>query len=111
MSRDARNANRVARIAGAVSPVFKKHAVVRAYLFGSQARGDQGASSDVDLYCTIDRAKPFGMFAYGALANDLQAALGLPVDLVTADHLDITNPRLFKEIERDKVMVYERATE
>ena len=98
-------------VAATAEPVFRRHPVVRAYVFGSQARGDQRAGSDVDLYCDIDRSRPFGLFALGALIHDLQDALCLPVDVVTAEDLDRTNPRLYREIERDKVLVYEREAE
>lgn len=97
-----------ADIAASIAPVLKQHPVIRAYLFGSQAQGTQQTGSDIDLYCTIDRSEPFGLFALGALSHDLQAALNTPVDLITADNLAQTNPRLYGEIERDKVLVYER---
>lgn len=102
----AQNGNRIAELA---APVLRNHPVVAAYLFGSQARGDQNDQSDVDLFCTIDRTEPFGMFAYGSLIHDLQRALNMPVDVITADDLANTNPRLYREIERDKVLIYERS--
>ena len=96
------------RIAAIAEPVLKNHPIVRAYLFGSQARGEQSSGGDVDLYCPVDRTKPFGMFALGSLIHDLQAALNTTVDVVTAEDLEKTNPRFYQEIERDKVQIYER---
>ena len=111
MSHQARTyGSRLDAIASSAEPALRRHPVIRAYVFGSQARGDCGPGSDVDLYCEIDRSKPFGMFALGSLSHDLRDALNAPVDVLTADNLDRVNPRLFREIERDKVLIYERAT-
>lgn len=102
---------RLRSIATRACPVLRRHPVTKAYLFGSQARGDQRPDSDIDLYCSIDRSKPFGMFALGALYHDLQEALGSPVDILTTENLEFVNPRLYREIERDKVLIYERSAE
>lgn len=102
---------RLRAIADCVRPVLSRHPVKKAYVFGSQARGDQRPDSDVDFYCSIDRSRPFGMFALGALYHDLQEALGSTVDIVTAEGLEKSNPRLYREIERDKVLVYERTAD
>lgn len=99
----------IEQVAKAVAPVLERHPVLSAYLFGSTARGERRAGSDIDLYCKIDRSKPFGLFALGGLIHDLQEALGAKVDVVTSDSLSSTNPRLLREIERDKVLIYERA--
>lgn len=98
-------------IAELVSPVFDNHPIIEAYIFGSRARGTSVATSDVDFFCKVDRGVPFGMFALGTLTYELQNALNAPVDVITADSLETTNSRLFREIERDKVKVYERTQE
>lgn len=104
------HASELSSIAAAAAPVLRRHPVIKAYVFGSQARGDCGPDSDVDLYCEIDRSAPFGLFALGSLVHDLQIALQKSVDVLTADHLESCNPRLYREIEHDKVMIYERPT-
>jgi predicted nucleotidyltransferase len=62
-------------------------------LFGSYARGEQSADSDVDLLATFD-SLTFRAFMDAKLL--LEATLGLRVDLVLADDL---RPRL-----RDRVL-------
>ena len=81
-------------------------AVERAYLFGSFARGDYSASSDVDIRLVLDRAIPFSLRDLDQFAKRVERATGREVDVVTADV--ISNPALADAIESNKVMVYER---
>ncbi len=52
-------------------------------LFGSVARGDAGATSDVDLLVDFDR--PVGLFHFFRVQRRLEEILGCPVDLVMRD--------------------------
>lgn len=52
-------------------------------LFGSTARGEERAESDVDLAVRFDPARGIGLFQYNAIANRIQDLLGEPVDLVS----------------------------
>ncbi len=54
-------------------------------VFGSVARGDERAESDVDLL--VDVAPGVGLFELGRCQAELQALLGAPVDLVPATDL------------------------
>lgn len=54
-------------------------------LFGSTARGEARADSDVDLL--IDFSRPVGLFAFLEVKTYLEALLGRPVDLVTPNAL------------------------
>jgi hypothetical protein len=54
-------------------------------LFGSTARGEARADSDVDLL--VDFAHPVGLFAFLELKGYLERLLARPVDLVTANAL------------------------
>jgi len=54
-------------------------------LFGSTARGEARADSDVDLL--VDFARPVGLFAFLEVKSYLERLLGRPVDLVTANAL------------------------
>jgi predicted nucleotidyltransferase len=54
-------------------------------LFGSVARDDATATSDVDLLVEFDR--PVGYFGLFALQEYLEKLLGCPVDLGTPDSL------------------------
>mgnify|MGYP001563976568 CR=1 FL=1 len=54
-------------------------------IFGSFARGQAGAASDVDLL--VEFSIPVGLFAFIRLKHHLETLLGLRVDLVTPDAL------------------------
>lgn len=69
-----------------VAPIAAAHQVERVYLFGSYARGDATAASDVDL--RVDKGKLKGLFALGALYEDLSDSLGKKLDLLTTGSLD-----------------------
>lgn len=59
-----------------------RHGAVNVRLFGSVARGDDTAESDVDLL--VDLGPHVGLFALGALEIELGEILGRPVDVVPA---------------------------
>ena len=56
-------------------------------LFGSVARGEAGAGSDVDLLVEFDPSAHIGMFEFSRLRRELSQLLGCKVDLATPDAL------------------------
>lgn len=69
-----------------VLPVLKRHAVKRAALFGSFARGDAKARSDIDLlieYKSADKS----LFDLVDLKSELEEILERKVDIVTYDSI------------------------
>ena len=80
--------------------------VTRLVLFGSAARGQAGAHSDVDLLVTFEQMTPARRAdALFGLQDDLERLLGRPVDLVEDEA--IRNPYLRNAIERDRVVLYD----
>jgi len=67
----------------------RKHGLDSIAVFGSMARGDASANSDVDLL--VDYQQPVSGFALGELLMDAQDLLGRKVDIVTVKAL---HPRL-----------------
>ena len=55
--------------------------VVSLFLFGSVARGEESANSDVDLLVEFER--PVSLIAFARLRRVLSGLLGCRVDLVT----------------------------
>lgn len=81
-------------------------AIVCAYLFGSFARGDFIAESDIDVRLEYDKTAPFTLFEVAQFQKHLERVTNRSVDVVTAKQLK--NPNLAASIEREKVLVYER---
>ncbi|MBQ9237414.1 MAG: nucleotidyltransferase family protein [Prevotella sp.] len=88
---------------------FKTQPVVKAWLFGSFARGEERPSSDVDILFVPDSTdKPFTLFTHGGMLMDLQELLGRKVDLVVEGTL---RPYAAETANRDKILIYERKSE
>ncbi|GAA3952349.1 nucleotidyltransferase domain-containing protein [Hymenobacter algoricola] len=82
---------------------FRTQPVLKAYLFGSYARGEANAESDVDLLVDIDYSK-FSLSFFSMYA-DLARILNKKVDIVSSRGLH----HLYRPfIEADKRLVYER---
>ena len=90
-----------------IADYFKTQPVLKAWLFGSYARGEQTSDSDVDLLVEFDHSSPIGLFAYARMWRELQERLGLNVDLVEEGSL---RPFAVDSANRDKKLVYERAS-
>lgn len=86
---------------------FKTQPVLKAWLFGSYARGEETPESDVDILVEFDHSSPIGLFAYARMWRELQERLGLHVDLVEEGTL---KPFAVDSANRDKKLVYERAS-
>lgn len=84
------------------APVFERHGVAYAALFGSIARGEDKPQSDVDILVRLGRRT--GMVGYMRLIEDLEHALNKNVNLVTEQSL---NPRVRPFIARDLAKIYE----
>lgn len=56
--------------------------VLHAAIFGSVARGEAGANSDIDVLVELDRAHPMGLFEYSRLKLQIRDVLGESADVV-----------------------------
>lgn len=90
-----------------IAEYFKTQPVLKAWLFGSYARGEETPESDVDLLVEFDHSSPIGLFAYARMWRELQERLGCEVDLVEEGTL---LPFAVESANRDKKLVYERAS-
>ena len=90
-----------------IADYFKTQPVLKAWLFGSYARGEETPESDVDILVEFDHSSPIGLFAYARMWRELQERLGVEVDLVEEGTL---RPSAMDSANRDKKLVYERAS-
>ena len=84
---------------------FKTQPVVKAWLFGSYARGEETPESDVDILVTYDDKANVSLFTIGGMYMDLKQLLGRDVDLVEEGTL---LPFAAEGANRDKKLIYER---
>lgn len=88
-----------------VRPIARKHKLKKLSLFGSYARGEATAESDVDLLADV----PEGMSLWGlaAVVDDLENTLHKKVDLVTSGSLRESEDSSFvRNVQEDEVILY-----
>ena len=89
-----------------IAEYFKTQPVVKAWLFGSFARGEQREDSDIDILILPDMYQHFSLFTLSGMYEDLKELLGCEVDLITDGGL---MPFARESVDRDKILIYERA--
>ena len=87
-----------------IAEYFKTQPVLKAWLFGSYARGEQTPLSDVDLLVQYDK-DGISLLKHCAMINDLEDLLDCPVDLIEDGTL---LPFAVESANRDKRLIYER---
>lgn len=90
----------IERLAPCRDEIVRRFGVERLELFGSVARDEAAAASDVDLLVTF--STPASFDAYYGLLHYLEEKLGCRVDLVTEKAL---HPRLRPQVIREAVRV------
>ncbi len=88
-----------------IAEYFKTQPVLKAWLFGSYARGEERSDSDVDILFVPDMSQKFSLFTLGGMYMDLKEILNREVDLIPEDSL---LPFAKHSAERDKKLIYER---
>ena len=87
-----------------ISDYFQNKPVLKAYLFGSYARGEANEQSDVDILIELDYSQSIGL-AFVEMQLDLQDMLSRKVDLVSERGLS----KFIKPfIEQEKELIYAR---
>jgi len=87
-----------------VAPIAKKHGIIRIYLFGSRARGDNGPESDFD-FCVV-APKEYGLMKLGSFLCDLRDNLRAEVDIVCEESIQ-DGSCFMEEMLRDRKIVFE----
>lgn len=83
-----------------LKPYLQTHYGVKSVqVFGSWARGDNTANSDLDLL--IEFVKPLG-WRFGEMSLYLENSLGIKVDIITPQN---NNKRLLQHIQEDLIDV------
>jgi predicted nucleotidyltransferase len=94
----------LAEIIRRVLPFCQKHGITRLEIFGSVARGDATAGSDIDLIATFPQHPGLEIVS---MEEECARLLGVPVHLLTAETVaEMTNPYRQKSIQRDRCIIY-----
>ena len=88
----------------AVNPIGREFGIKRMSLFGSYARGEATAESDIDFHL-IDPGGLWGYFKLCGLKYALETRLGLSVDVLTTGAID---EEILKTVQQDEVLIYEQ---
>jgi predicted nucleotidyltransferase len=83
---------------------FRNRPVLRAYLFGSCARGQANSQSDIDILVDLDYSQRIGL-AFVQMQIDLQKMFDAKVDLVSSNGL---SQEVKQQIDQDKALIYAR---
>ncbi len=87
---------------------FATQPVLKAWVFGSYARGDQREDRDIDLLVQFDHEHAkIGLFKYSDMIIDLENLLHREVDLAEDGAL---LPFAERTANKDKKLIYERAS-
>lgn len=82
-------------------PIAKKYGVKKLSLFGSYARGEADAQSDLDFL--VDDGEIKSLFKYLDFVYDLEEEFGCHIDAVSTG---IQNKKFLSEIQKDEVILY-----
>lgn len=66
-----------------VQPIIQKYHIPAMYLFGSYARGEATANSDLDFLVDTTGTELTSLLRLGSLYCDLEEAFHKPIDLIT----------------------------
>ena len=88
-----------------IAEYFKTQPVVKAWIFGSFARGEETPESDIDILVEYDDNAHISLLTISHMMGELERSTGRRVDLVEEGCL---LPFAVESANRDKRLIYER---
>jgi len=88
-----------------IAEYFKTQPVVKAWLFGSFARGEEREDSDVDILVEYDENARISLLTISHMMGELERSIGRRVDLIEEGCL---LPFAVESANSDKQLIYER---
>ena len=89
-----------------IADYFKSQPVLKAWVFGSVARGEDTPLSDVDILVVYDRNQKVSLLKHASMICDLEDLLHRSVDLIEDGNL---LPFAVESANKDRLLIYERA--
>ncbi len=96
-----------AMLSNKIASYFATQPIVKAWVFGSYARGEAHRGSDIDILVVFDKDANVSLLRHAKISLELSELLGLDVDLVTDGTL---LPFAERSANNDKILIYERAS-
>ena len=87
-----------------IKDFFRNKPVLRAYLFGSEARNESEKNSDIDILVELDYSKPIGL-EFVKMQLELEELLNKKVDLLSSRGI---SKYIQPYINQDKILIYEK---
>ena len=88
-----------------IADYFKTQPVVKAWLIGSFARGEETPESDIDILVQYDSTARISLLTISHMMGELERSTGRRVDLIEDGCL---MPFAVESVNRDKQLIYER---
>jgi predicted nucleotidyltransferase len=88
-----------------IADYFKTQPVMKAWLFGSFARGEETPDSDIDILVEYDENARISLLKISHMMGELERSTGRRVDLIEEGCL---LPFAQESANRDKQLIYER---
>ena len=87
-----------------LAAICRRHGITQLRLFGSAARGEDTAASDIDLIA--DFSRPTGFFGLIRCEDELAEFFGCPVDLLTEGGL---SPYMRDDVLAEAIIIFDDA--
>lgn len=84
-----------------VFPIAERYGVARVFLFGSYARGEATANSDLDF--RVEKGRLRGLIQLGGMYSDLEEQFEKKLDLLTTGSLE---PQFLERIASEEILIY-----
>jgi uncharacterized protein len=86
-------------------PVLRGFGVAALYLFGSHARDEAGADSDIDVFVDIAPGAPFGLTPYMGAFRAIEDAFEHKAEIGYSTR-DALSPYIRADVERDALRIF-----
>lgn len=102
INRFTMNFTQIQQFAPQLFQIARKHGISRIYIFGSAARGETTAKSDVDFL--VEMQAGASLFGAAGFSYDAEKLLGVPVDVVPLSVLpQVEDQDFVKAIQREAI--------
>ena len=88
-----------------IADYFKTQPVLKAWIFGSFARGEETEDSDLDILVEYDKNARISLLTISHMMGELEKSTGRRIDLIEDGCL---LPFAVESANRDKILIYER---